>query len=175
MNAPRYSQAENERRFLVRSLGDVEFDAGDFVQIEDVYLQGTFMRLRRATSSDGTVIHKLCKKYPSEDSYSGAVVNVYLTPQEYLVFEAIPGRTLSKRRYHVTVGADEFGINVFEGQLAGLVLCEAEKPTREEVLSLEFPGWASVEVTEDTFFTGAHLAQIDRQTLQAELTSRGVR
>ncbi len=171
METPKYSLLENERRFLVESLAEVDLDLENYVQINDLYLPNTNMRLRRAASTDGSVTYKLCKKYPANDYYSVAIVNVYLSLEEYSLFAALPSRKLSKRRYRVLDGDDWLGINVFEGQLAGLVLCEAEMPTREQIYSFQFPMWATTEVTEDVFFTGGHLSQVTSEEFQTKLSS----
>lgn len=174
MDTPKYSQLENERRFLVSAAEKLELADRHYVQIDDLYLANTRLRLRSVTSPEGDVVYKLCKKYPTADRYSGAMVNTYLTYSEYSVFNAIPGNRLSKRRYTVRAAGVSFGINVFDDPLNGLVLCEAEKPTRKEICSLRFPSWATKEVTEDDFFTGARLAQITSEQLQEKLAALNV-
>lgn len=171
MDIPKYSHLENERRFLVNATEELELAGRNYVLIRDLYLVDTRMRLRSVTSADGNVVYKLCKKYLTADRYSGAMVNTYLTSSEYSVFSALPGKSLSKRRYSVRVAGETFGVNVFDDELNGLVLCEAEKPTREEICSLRFPSWATKEVTEDEFFTGAHLSQITSEQLHEKLPS----
>ena len=171
MADPKYSLPENERRFLVESLDAIELDTHRCTRLRDVYIDGTRTRLRSATSADGEVVYKLCKKYPTDDPYSGAMVNIYLTSSEYSVYSALPGTTITKRRYAVPVAGTAFSVNVFEDELAGLVLCVAEQPTRAEVSSLVFPPWATHEVTEDDFFTGGHLSRISARELRQKLAS----
>ncbi len=81
---------------------------------------------------------------------------------------ALPARVVVKRRYRVDHGGRTFGVDVFEGELAGLVLCEAEAGSREAIMALAFPPWAGREVTADRFFTGGNLAT----TAAAELAAR---
>ena len=174
MSLPKYAQAENERRFWVESLAGVSLDPQHCVRIQDRYINNSQLRLRAVTDADGTVTYKLCKKYPTNDSFSGAIVNVYLSGSEYALLNGLPGKTLTKKRYRVRIGDNSFGVNVFDGPLAGLVLCEAEQPSREQIIALQFPAWATTDVTEDQFFSGGQLAQITPAQLETRLkTLRG--
>lgn len=168
-STPKYAIAENERRCLVESTGDVDLTGINPVLIHDRYITDSHLRLRCVTDHTGDKTYKLCKKYPTPDSYTGAIVNIYLSAAEYALFEGMPGHTLTKKRYRLRVDGEDFGLNVFDGNLAGLVLCEAEKPSREEIVALRFPGWATKDVTEDVFFTGGHLARVTRGELEEKL------
>lgn len=165
VEVPKYARLENERRFLVRHAPDL---AGlGYRLIEDLYLEGR-LRLRRITSSaTGAVEHKLCKKYGGDDPVSAPITNLYLSAEEYAALAGLPGRAVRKRRYSV----DDVSLDVFEGQLAGLMLCEAEDATRDAAVARVFPGWVDREVTADSRFTGGVLAGLtaaDVRTLLAE-------
>ncbi|HEY1750777.1 MAG TPA: hypothetical protein VGG29_05915 [Caulobacteraceae bacterium] len=167
---PKYALLENERRFLVHALPDL---AGARVRlIEDRYLDAGRLRLRRVTHFDGhPPEHKLCKKYGSADPVSGPIVNIYLTAEEHAAFAALPGRPLAKRRHTVAHAGRAFSVDVFEGPLAGLVMCEAEAPTPEAIRALAFPPWATHEVTADPFFGGASLSRLTAPQLAARLAA----
>jgi CYTH domain-containing protein len=85
------------------------------------------------------------------------------------VLAILPARVISKRRYRLDHGGRGFGIDVFEGELAGLRLCEAEAESREAILALAFPPWATREVTADPFFTGGNLSTLAAAELAARL------
>lgn len=171
MKIPKYSKLENERRFFVGSLTGLALPELDFVHISDLYIDTTHMRLRSVSGADGSIIYKLCKKYPKDNNYSGPIVNTYLSVEEYAVFNALPGRRLNKKRYRISYEEIVFGVDVFEGQLGGLILCEVEMQTREQLESVRFPAWAKQEVTEDDFFTGGHLSRLTANQLQEKLLS----
>ena len=82
---------------------------------------------------------------------------------------ALPARIIVKRRYRVPYGGRPFGIDLFEGELAGLLLCEAEAENREAILALAFPPWATREVTDDPFFAGGNLCAATAAELAARL------
>ncbi len=167
---PKYALLENERRFLVAATPDL---TGATVRlIEDLYIDGARLRLRAVTHFDGHAPEfKFCKKYPSDDPLSGPIVNIYLTAEEHAVLARLPGRPIRKRRYRTAWGGRAYGVDVFEGALAGLVLCEAEAPTVEAIRALAFPPWATREVTGEAFFTGGHLAGLTVADLQAWLAA----
>lgn len=172
MTIPKYAVLENERRFLVAKTPDL---AGAAVRlIEDFYIDGARLRLRTVTHFDGHAPeYKFCKKYPSDDPASGAIVNIYLTAEEHAVLARLPGRPVRKRRYRTAWGGRGYGVDVFEGALAGLVLCEAEAATPEAIRALAFPPWATREVTGDVFFTGGNLAGLNAEELKERLKSEG--
>ena len=165
---PKYAILENERRFLVSVLPDL---AGlTYRRIEDRYLEGTRLRLRAMTDSvTGARELKFCKTYGGEDPVSAPITNLYLSEAEFAVLAVLPARRITKRRYRLAHGGREFGLDVFEGELAGLALCEAEAESRAAVLALVFPPWAGREVTEDPFFTGGNLCGVSAAELAARL------
>ena len=165
---PRYALLENERRFLVASPPDLT--GLGFRRIEDRYLDGTRLRLRTMTDSvTGARELKFCKKYGGQDPVSAPITNLYLSEAEYAVLAALPGRTIVKRRYRLAHEGRDFGLDVFEGELAGLALCEAEAGSRAAVMALAFPPWAGREVTADPFFTGGNLCGVSAAELAARL------
>jgi hypothetical protein len=168
MDIPKYAMLESERRFLVFGLPDL---SGARVRlIEDLYLDDSRLRLRAITAFDGEPRQfKFCKKYGSDDPASGPIVNIYLSAQEYAALCGLPGRRLCKQRYTLAHGGWAFSVDVFEGALAGLIMCEAEAESVEAIRALAFPPWARREVTGDPFFSGGNLARTDAEDLQARL------
>ncbi len=168
-HVPKYAQLENERRFLVGDCPDLS--SIPFRLIDDLYLTGTRLRLRKVTYSDGTSTEfKLCKKYPLDDSTSIPIVNVYLTEDEYRLLSQLPGSVLQKRRYRRVFGEMTFAIDVFQDELAGLTLCEVESPSVEKLTNITLPPWAAVEVTSDPFFHGGNLSGIKMAELAQRLS-----
>jgi CYTH domain-containing protein len=86
------------------------------------------------------------------------ITTLYLTADEHRVFAALPGARLVKRRHRATSGGVEWGVDVFEGGLAGLVLAEREFGSDAELRAAAPPAFAALEVTDDVTFTGGALA-----------------
>ncbi|HTX50450.1 MAG TPA: hypothetical protein VME40_13775 [Caulobacteraceae bacterium] len=165
---PKYALLENERRFLV--LDPPDLSGAPARLIEDRYLEGR-LRLRRITHADGQPQEfKLCKKYGSDDPCSAPIVNIYLTESEHGALAALPGLPLVKRRYRVVHDGRPFSVDVFEGALTGLVLCEKEADSAAAIRAVTFPPWAIREVTADRFFAGGNLCRITADELVARLS-----
>lgn len=159
--SPKYSHVERERRFLVDATRLPELPR-EHVLIEDRYLIGTRFRLRRMTdSATGTVALKLAKKYDSADVLARPMVNAYLSEAEYRTFAVLPARLVRKRRHAVDADGWTFGVDVFEGALAGLVLAEIEAADAHILNAVRQPGWAVHDVSLDPRFQGGALAALD--------------
>jgi CYTH domain-containing protein len=124
------------------------------------------------TDSDtGRRVIKLTKKLESDSPYFQTISRILLSPGEYELFDALPGDRLRKTRYYLIHQGPVFSIDVFEGELDGLVLCETEAEGLEELMSIQPPALAGHEVTEDSFFTGGHLCRTTRAELMRKLFS----
>jgi len=167
MQTPKYALLENERRFLV--IDPPDLSGAPARLIEDCYLEGR-LRLRRITHVDGRPPEfKLCKKYGSDDPVSAPIVNIYLSEAEHAALAALPSHPLVKRRYRIVHDGAPFSVDVFEGALGGLVLCEKEAESAAAIRAVAFPLWAIQDVTGDGFFTGGNLCRATAQELQTRL------
>ena len=167
MDNPKYAMMERERRFLVRALHCGLLDGARPTLVEDRYLDGTRLRLRRTTEvATGAITMKLGKKYRSPDPVSRPVVSTYLDPAEYDVLATLPAAILVKRRHRIAHAGFPVAVDVFEGPLTGLILVEAEG----EVSGFAAPEWTAREVTSDPFFDGGNLARLDAAALAEALS-----
>ena len=156
-----YARPENERRFLAAAIPDGVEDAR---QIEDRYLDGTRLRLRRVGSGPDAV-HKLAQKVRVRDADPArlSLTNIYLDAAEYAVLAALPGASVHKTRGVGRAGALEVALDVFTGALTGLVLAEVEVEDPDAALAL--PSWFGDEVTHDDRFSGGALARTSAEEL----------
>lgn len=169
MTAPKYALFEHERRFVVGASRIPHLDAVGAVLIEDRYLDGSRLRLRRNTAADGTVIFKLAKKYAGITPTSRPMTNLYLDAAEFDLLAHLPGRPLSKRRFRNRGG---FTIDVFEGALAGLILAEIDADA-VTVEAASMPAWAVTEVTDNPHYDGGSLAMWTSADLTAHRARYG--
>ncbi len=168
----KYSLPDLERRWLVRTEDARAIAAAAGARlIEDRYLDGTRLRLRRVTSPEGGIIRKLTKKYAPVAATATAAAtphastNIYLTEAEFELFSALPGWPLRKHRHLREHAGVQYAIDVFEGELRGLVLTEVELPDALALAGVAPPPWAKAEVSDDPAFTGAALARLDATSL----------
>ena len=167
----KYAKIERERRFLLR-----EFPKNVNVlrirQIADRYIDGTNLRLRKMTEENAPTAYKLTQKIPARDTggQQSLIVTMYLSEAEFHVFEQLPAHTLSKTRHSVP----PFGIDVFHGELEGLLLAEAEFDSAAAADALILPAFIFKEVSDDDRFTGGHLVRASRQDIETALLEYGI-
>jgi CYTH domain-containing protein len=166
----KYARPELERRFLLAAAPDgLVLKA----RIADLYLDGTRLRLRRVAGADGTVIHKLGQKVRPDgaDPSENWITTIYLDAAEYEVFAALPGRRLTKDR-HDWPGTG-CTVDVFAGDLTGLVTAELELADRAAFDDFEPPPGVAAEVTHDDRFSGGRLVSTAADELAALLSEVG--
>ena len=153
---PKYAHWVAERRFLVDGRNMPALDDAKARWIEDLYIDGGRLRLRKIIMPGGVDLEfKLAKKYAPDNPLIGPMTNLYLTGEEHAVLAKLPGERVFKRRHKL--GA--FTVDVFEGALAGLILAECEASNRMAAMSVEIPAWCVREVTSVPEYTGWRLAK----------------
>ena len=155
--SPKYARPEHERRFRVVAERLPPLDPVTARLIEDRYIAGTRLRLRRMSGGGRETLLKLTRKYGGPRPEP--ITTLYLDANEYALLSALPGALLVKHRHHLPVGDHRFAVDVFAGALAGLMLCEIETESAEALASVVLPDWAGDEVTDDPAFAGATLAR----------------
>lgn len=154
---PKYARIEFERRWLADGARRPALEGCPFTEVEDRYLRGTRMRLRRMTGRDG-IQWKLTKKYGCADPAARPIVTTYLTEVEYELLRSVPAHALDKRRYHLQLENRRWSLDLFEGALTGLELLECETADRAALDALVPPDWALYEVTALPQWQGGALA-----------------
>lgn len=153
MQPPRYSLMEIERRWLVPAPYPAELAALPYRTIEDTYLDGTLLRLRSVREPGGAVTYKLGKKYDRRGTCSQPITNIYLSPEEYRVFSALPGARVEKRRYTVGTGA----IDIYPSPFP-LAVFEIEFASEQAASDYLPPDFVAAEITGQEAYSGAAIA-----------------
>ena len=173
MDELKYTRVEYERRFLVRSGSDWRPFAKPYSKtFEDKYIRDGRLRLRKLTDSDtGRQQLKLTKKFESASPYVHSLNRILLSKEEFDSLDRhLEGDQLKKVRYYHEYKGRTFSIDVFEKELEGLVLCETEAASLDDLMAAEFPPYAWREVTEDPFFTGGKLSRASHAELLQRLS-----
>ena len=154
-DAPKYSAIEIERRWLVdlAAVGDLSLAA--FREIEDLYVAGSRLRLRKVSDPKGGVIFKFGKKYGKRTAASEAVTNLYLSEAEHHQLAGLPGVVTLKRRYAVAGGA----LDVYRQPRAGLAIFEVEFDDEASAQAYRPPHFVTREVTSEAEFSGFAVAE----------------
>jgi CYTH domain-containing protein len=151
---PSYAKLEIERRWLVPAEPEVGGVATRERIIEDRYVKGTRLRLRKVTETGNATIYKLGKKYESDCPGTHHVVSIYLSEAEYNVLACLPAHTATKIRLTISGGA----LDVYEEPNAGLRVFEVEFLSAKEAVAYVPPSGVGREVTNEPAFTGHALA-----------------
>lgn len=170
----KYACLEFERRYLLQHPPEGLLESDPGATIIDHYLEDTRLRLRHMRLASGEQIYKFTQKYQAadQDETQTTITNLYLSETEHRLLAQLGGKQLVKTRYRYAYRGREYGVDVFEGELAGLVLAETECASQEEVQSLSKPDFALEDVTGDPFFKGGNLVNLTNQELSAELERR---
>lgn len=157
---PKYARIEFERRWLVDGAVRPPLANAAVTLIEDRYIVGTRLRLRRMSRpDDGETVWKLTKKYDCADASARPIVTSYLTEAEHDLLAALAAHPLRKTRRPVRYDGRWWSLDVFEGALTGLELVEAEAGDAASLAALVPPPWAVKEVTRDARYQCGALAQ----------------
>lgn len=157
----RYARIERERRYLLDDLPEGLTRASPHVQITDNYITGTRLRLRKMRepqTNKWTV--KFTQKFTPDplDLSRSIITNTYLTAAESQVLSVFEGNEIRKNRYPYEFAGRKFAIDMFLGDLFGLVLAEISFATDEELYAFPKPTFAVEDVTNNELFTGGHLS-----------------
>ena len=144
---------EIERKFLVAE--PPELDGADSDEIEQGYLaMGADGEVRLRSRGEQLV---LTAKRGSGLARDEAEVELERDAfEEHWPFTE--GRRLHKRRHVLPNGDLDFEVDVYEGDLEGLVVAEIEFPSEEAAREFEPPGWIGQEVTGDERYLNETLA-----------------
>jgi CYTH domain-containing protein len=171
MQASKYARVEVERRFLLAGVPHGT-EVLAVHEIDDRYLDGTRLRLRRMARVGGSTQLKLTQKLPAPDGRGrqGELTTLYLSEAEHAALAGVPAAPLRKSRLSVA----PYGIDVFHDALEGLVLAEAEFASVEDAAALRPAPFCHGEVTADRRFTGGELARATREQVRAWAREYGV-
>jgi CYTH domain-containing protein len=156
---PEYRSIERERRWLCREIPHdrvLQTEA-----ITDLYVTGTLLRLREARLVDGGAPQLRLSRKADIDQHTRLITSIYLSEEEFAVLAAaLQGARIRKRRHRLqSPPGAALLVDEFQGELAGLILAEAEFKTPDLLATFPKPDFTLYEVTDDPRFSGGHLAR----------------
>ena len=172
----KYARVERERRYLLQDLPEGLTRASPHVQITDNYITGTRLRLRKVRdpqTNKWTV--KLTQKFAldSEDLSRTIITNIYLNALESEMLAVSDANEIRKNRYAFEFEGRQFSVDMFLGDLFGLVLAEVSFETDEELDNYPEPPFAIAEVTNNELFTGGKLCQVSFTDIREAISRSG--
>lgn len=153
------AQSEFHRLFLIEKLPEPLGPASRHLQILDKYIEGTRIRLRQMRdpySNERTQM--LQKRIEPSTGAETRSAEVHLDDHEYSLFDHFSGQEIRKNRYFHEFDLVAYAFDMYLGQLKGLKLARAEFETGDEGRDFTPPDFSVIEVTNELFFSGEHLA-----------------
>lgn len=168
----KYARVERERRYLLQDLPAGLTRPDPHVQITDNYITGTRLRLRKVReprTNRWTV--KLTQKFaPDPQDYSRTIItNIYLNALEVETLDISAANEIRKNRYYFEFEGRKWSVDMFLGDLFGLVMAEVSFETDEELDGFPKPPFAIAEVTNIELFTGGRLCELAFKDVREEI------
>ena len=173
----KYARVERERRYLLQDLPEGVSRADHHLQITDNYLSGTRLRLRKVRDprTNKWVVKFTQKFAPDPSDLSRTMItNTYLNPIEADTLAIFEANEIRKNRYHFEFEGRQFSVDMFLGDLFGLVLAEVSFDNDDELENFSPPPFALADVTNNELFTGGSLSQLSFADLKDELVRMGI-
>ncbi len=164
----------HERSFLLPALPRALAE-GTATLIEEHYLAGTRLALRRAVSPITPASPELTLgQRIRSDRTARVTLTERLRPDAYAALRRLPADVLVWRRYEVRLAGWPCAVDVFAGELSGLVLAQAAFGSAAEVARFPAPVYAVAEVTGDDRFTEDALARTSGAALARAASEYGM-
>ena len=172
----KYARIERERKYLLQDLPEGVTRADHHLQITDNYITGTRLRIRKVRDpKTNKWIVKLTQKFAAnpEDLSRTIITNTYLNATEAETLAIFEANEIRKNRYRFEFEGRQFSIDMFLGDLFGLVLAEVGFETDDELDSFPKPPFALAEVTNNEIFTGGKLSELTFEDIRNEIARVG--
>ena len=173
----KYAQVERERRYLLQDLPEGLSRADHHLQITDNYLTGTRLRIRKVRDPQTNKwVVKFTKKFaPNEADLSRTMItNLYLNAAEAETLSIFEANEIRKNRYYFDFEARRYSIDMFIGDLFGLVLAETSFESDEELDNFQMPPFAIADVTNNKTFAGGKLSELTYSDVRNEILQSGL-
>jgi CYTH domain-containing protein len=151
---------EIERKWIV-DLATLDFDVSNAMSftIEQTYISfSPEIRVRKINNGEKytmTIKNNMTSDGMTRDEYEFEINRVQY---EYLLNKA-EGKTIRKIRYEFNNKGYLLSLDVFSGELTGLIYLEVEFSNKDEAEAYQAPDWAIKEVTDDPLYKNGSLAQ----------------
>ena len=173
----KYARFERERRYLLQDLPAGLTRADQHLQITDNYITGTRLRIRKVRDpKTNKWIVKFTQKFAPDpaDLSRTIITNIYLNAIEAETLSVFEANEIRKNRYRFAFEGREFSIDMFLGDLFGLVMAEVSFDTDEELDSFSRPPFAIADVTNNEIFSGGKLSELKFEDIKNEIRQSGL-
>ena len=166
-------ELELERTFLAKRLPE-ELKGAPAIRIVDTYIPDTVEHAQLRLRQKGDK-YEITKKVPvSETDFSAQIEStIILNQAEYEAIERSSRKRVCNDRSKVQIDAPWAEVDVFQEELAGLVLIDFEFGSQNERDEFKMPDVALADVTQEEFIAGGWLSGKSYDDIEVELAKYG--
>lgn len=147
---------EIEKKYLV-NLDGIDLQSYPCHQLEQGYLSTNPVVRVRKEDDDYYLTYKGKGKMVREE------YNLPLTKESYEhLKEKSDGALICKTRYLIPYDKYTIELDVFSGNMTGLIMAEVEFDSVEDAQAFVAPSWFTKEVTQDSAYHNSHFIYVDR-------------
>ncbi len=167
------TEIELERTYLAKRLPEGLKDC-PAKEIKDIYIPETeahpVLRIRKRGDK-----YEITKKQPvtGTDSSEQYEHTITLTKDEFNALEQAKGKVVRKIRYYYNHNGAQAEVDVFQDDLAGLVLIDFEFKETSAKNNFPMPDFCLVDVTQDKYFAGGMLCGKKYADIEVHLGALG--
>ncbi len=161
---------EIELTYLAKEIILEKIKNTPYKEMVDIYVPSTSnhptLRIRKSGSK-----YEITKKEPikSGDASHQLETTIPLTEEEFSELSQIQGKRVTKNRFVYEEESNTYEIDVFQGDLKGLILVDIEFKSIEEKDRFTPPSWVLVEVTQENFIAGGMLCGKSYKDIEEKL------
>ena len=165
---------EFELTYLAKNDILQKIDGSPFKEMLDIYLPASSkhptLRIRKSGEK-----YEITKKEPAKDGDASHLIEttIPLTKEEFSELNMLKGKRVSKNRYIYKEGEYSYEVDVFTGDLKGLVVIDIEFKTNEEKNNFKQPSWVLAEITQEEFLAGGMVCGKNYDDLKEKLDKFG--
>ncbi|MEI6498338.1 MAG: hypothetical protein WCO23_00035 [bacterium] len=140
-------------------------------EIVDIYVPVAFEHPTIRIRKNGDV-YEITKKEPvsGTDSSEQLEQTIKITAEEFQEFLKFPGKIVKKHRYIYPFGDLHAEIDVFDGDLSGLILVDFEFDNQKEKDLFVAPDFCLAEITQEKFLAGGMVCGKSYKDIEQELS-----
>lgn len=160
---------EYELTFLAREL-PIEICDVSPIKFRDIYLPESVDHPHLRIRQKGD-LYEITKKVPihGKDSSEQLEQTIPLEYEEFIALIDVSSKILEKDRYFVKIDGHTAEVDVFNGDLRGLILIDFEFDDEKHKAAFQPPDCCLVDVTQEEFIAGGVLAGKTYSDIESEL------
>ncbi|MEP6947517.1 MAG: hypothetical protein ABJA02_16480 [Acidobacteriota bacterium] len=168
------AESELSRSFLIERLPEPLRYSSSHLQITDQHISRTNIRVRQVRDPRSREIAYALQKttvITRQSTVLRKVEEIHLDESERSTLIQLPGRESRKNRYFHDLDGKMMVFDVYLGSLLGLTIAKVDFCDDREMDNFEPPPFTIYEITNDPFFTPAHLADKNYEAVAEKINS----